>query len=78
MKEGAIYYRSNAKNESAPISSEEDMRELITLAVKKGVAQQLEDYEEQGFIRRPPSSQETDALKYKEEREEYEERKPAV
>jgi len=78
MKEGAIYYRSNAKNESAAISSEEDMRELITLAVKKGVAQQLEDYEERRFIRRCPSSQETDALRYKQEREEYEERKPAV
>jgi len=69
LKKGAIYYRSNAKNESAPISSDEDMRELIALAVGKGVAQEIEHLRELGFIATLPVPQEEDALKYKQERE---------
>ena len=69
LKKGAIYYRSNSKNESAPISSEEDMRELITLAKNKGVAQEIEYFRELGFVATLPTPQEGDALKYEQERE---------
>jgi len=69
LKKGAIYYRSNSKNESAPISSEEDMRELITLAKNKGVAREIEYFRELGFVANLPAPQEDDALKYEQERE---------
>jgi len=69
LKEGAVYYRSNLKNESAPISSEEDMRELITLAVKRRVARESEYLQELGFVATLPAPQEGDALKYEQERE---------
>lgn len=72
LKKGAIYYRSNAKNESAPISSDEDMRELITVAVKKRVAQQMEYLRELKLVAELPAPQEDDALKYKQERKDYE------
>lgn len=69
LKNGAIYYRSNSKNESAPISSDEDMRELITLAVNKGVAREIERLRVLGFVTGFPAPQKDDALKYKQERE---------
>ena len=69
LKEGAIYYRSNRKNESAPISSEEDMRELIGLAVHKGVAGQVNWLRELGLVATFPAPQEDAALKYEQERE---------
>jgi len=69
LKKGAIYYRSNAKNESAPISSDEDMRELIALAVDKGIARGIERLRELGFVAGFSVPQEEDALKYKQERE---------
>ncbi|MFO7996187.1 MAG: ATP-binding protein [Dehalococcoidia bacterium] len=68
LKRGAIYYRSNAKNESAPVSSDEDMRELIGLAVGKGVAGEIERLQELGFVAILPVTQEEDALKYEHER----------
>jgi len=69
LKKGSIYYRSNSKNESAPISSDEDMRELITLAVNKGVSREIERLRALGFLAVPPSPQEDNALKYEQERE---------
>ena len=69
LTKGAIYYRSNSKNESAPISSEEDMRELITLAMNKGVARKIKYLRELGFVATLPSPREDDALKYEQERE---------
>ena len=69
LKNGAIYYRSNSKNESAPISSDEDMRELIALAVNKEVAREIERLRVLGFVTAFPAPQEDDALKYEEERE---------
>lgn len=69
LKTGAIYYRSNRKNESAPISSEEDMRELIRLAVDKGVAGEVERLRELGLAATFPAPQEDAALKYEQERE---------
>lgn len=69
LKKGAIYYRSNSKNESAPISSDEDMRELIALAVNKGIAREIERLRELGFVAALPVPQEEDAFKYKQERE---------
>lgn len=69
LKNGAIYYRSNSKNESAPISSDEDMRELIALAVNKGVAREIERLRVLGFVTAFPAPQEDDALKYEQERE---------
>jgi len=69
LKLGAIYYRSNRKNESAPISSEEDMRELIGLALNKGVAREIERLRVLGLIPAFPTPQEDDASKYEQERE---------
>lgn len=47
---GAIYYRSNKKIESAPISSEEDSRELIGLAVDKGISRHVSRLQRLGLI----------------------------
>lgn len=69
LKEGAIYYRSHSKYESAPISSNEDMRELIALAVNKGVAWEIEHLRELGFVATRPVQQEEDVLKYEQERD---------
>ena len=69
LKRGAVYYRSNAKNESAHISSDEDMRELITLAVDKRVAQSIQRLRELGLVATLPETQEEDALRYKQERQ---------
>ena len=41
LESGVIYYRSNRKIESAPISTDEDLRELISLAVDKGTSKQV-------------------------------------
>jgi len=69
LKEGAIYYRSNSKYESAPISSNEDMRELIALAINKGVARDIEHLRELGFVATHAVQQEEDVLKYMQERD---------
>ncbi len=69
LKKGAIYYRSNSKNESAPISSDEDMRELIGLAVNTGVAGEIERWRALGLVTAFPVAQEDDVLKYEQERE---------
>lgn len=50
LKAGAIYYRSNRKNESAPISSDEDLRELIGLAVDKGISQHINRLRRLGLL----------------------------
>ena len=50
LRAGAIYYRSNRKNESAPISSDEDLRELIGLAVDKGISQHINRLRRLGLI----------------------------
>ena len=69
LKIGAIYYRSNRKNESAPISSDEDMRELITLAVDKGVAQEIKRLRELGLVPTEAEVQQQWMKKYEEERQ---------
>lgn len=69
LKKGAIYYRSNSKNESAPISSDEDMRELITLAVNKGVAQEIKRLRELGLVPTEAEVQQQWMQKYEEERQ---------
>lgn len=69
LRPGSIYYRSNRKYESAPISSEEDMRELIGLAVDKGVARELKRLRELGLVGTDSQVQETSALKFERERE---------
>ena len=47
---GAIYYRSHRKIESAPISSDEDSRELIGLAVEKGISRHVGRLRRLGLI----------------------------
>lgn len=69
LKPGAIYYRSNRKNESAPISSDEDMRELITTAVNKEVARKIEHLRELGLVAIYSEPQKGNAVKYEQERE---------
>jgi len=64
LKTGAIYYRSNRKNESAPISSEEDTRELIGLAVDKGVAREVRRLHELGLVATDSELQKRSALKF--------------
>ncbi len=50
LEPGAIYYRSNRKIESAPISSDEDSRELIGLAVYKGISRHVRRLHRLGLI----------------------------
>lgn len=50
LEVGAIYYRSNRKIESAPISSDEDSRELIGLAVDKGISRHVSRLHRLGLI----------------------------
>ena len=69
LKTGAIYYRSNRKNESAPISSEEDMRELVGLAIDKGVAREVKQLQESELVVSDSAQQKSSTLKYEEERE---------
>jgi len=75
LRAGAVYFRSNRKHESAPISSDEDMRELIELAVDKGVAQEIKRLRELGLIpaepqpHAEPEARESSALNYAQERE---------
>lgn len=69
LRKGAIYYRSNRKNESAPVSSDEDMRELIKLAVDKGIAREVKRLRELGLVGIDSELQERSALKFEQERE---------
>lgn len=50
LEAGAIYYRSNRKIESAPISTDEDTRELIGLAVDKGISRHVGRLHRLGLI----------------------------
>jgi hypothetical protein len=70
LKFGAIYYRSNKKNESAPICTEEDMRELTNLAIEKGIARELARLERLKLIAFITKQPEDDMRKYEEERRE--------
>ena len=45
------------------------MRELIALAVNKGIAREIERLRELGFVAALPVPQEEDALMYEQERE---------
>ncbi len=67
LESGAIYYRSNRKIESAPISSDEDSRELIGLAVGKGIARHVKRLHELGCIPTETPRQ-RDGLQYETER----------
>lgn len=69
LRAGAIYYRSNRKYESAPVSSEEDMRELIELAANKGTDKEMKRLRELGLISAPMEPAESSARSYEEERE---------
>jgi predicted HTH transcriptional regulator len=67
LEAGAIYYRSNKKIESAPISSEEDSRELIGLAVEKGISRHVNRLHKLGLI--PiESPKQLDSAQYEKER----------
>ena len=50
LEAGAIYYRSNRKIESVPISTDEDARELIGLAVDKGISKHVNRLHRLGLI----------------------------
>ncbi len=54
LNAGAIYYRSNRKIESASISSDEDSRELIGLAVDKGISRHVGRLHRLGLITARP------------------------
>lgn len=69
IRSGAVYYRSNRKNESAPISSEEDMRELIGLAIDKGVAREVRRLHELGLVGTGLELQEKSTRQFEQERE---------
>lgn len=64
---GAIYYRSNRKIESAPISSDEDSRELIGLAVDKGISRHVSRLRKVGLIP-TESTKQLDTAQYEKER----------
>lgn len=67
LEAGAIYYRSNRKIESAPISSDEDLRELIGLAVDKGISRHIIRLHRLGLIP-AESAEQLDAAQYEKER----------
>jgi predicted HTH transcriptional regulator len=67
LEMGAIYYRSNRKIESAPISSEEDSRELIGLAIDKGISRHISRLRALGLIPIEPPNQ-RNTQQYEEER----------
>lgn len=67
LEAGAIYYRSNRKIESAPISSDEDLRELIGLAVDKGISRHITRLHRLGLIP-AESAEQLDAAQYEKER----------
>jgi hypothetical protein len=50
LEAGVIYYRSNRKIESAPISTDEDIRELISLAIDKGISRHVNRLHRLGLI----------------------------
>lgn len=64
---GAIYYRSNRKFESAPISSDEDSRELIGMAVEKGLSRHVSRLHRLGLIP-TESAEQLDTAQYEKER----------
>lgn len=67
IEAGVIYYRSNRKIESAPISSDEDLRELVGLAIDKGISRHVSRLHKLGLI--PiESTKQLDATQYEEER----------
>lgn len=68
LEAGAIYYRSNRKIESAPISSDEDLRELIGLAVDKGISRHITRLHRLGLIP-AESAEQLDAAQYEKERD---------
>ena len=47
---GTIYYRNSRKNESAPVATDEDTRELIGLAVDKGISRHVNRLHRLGLI----------------------------
>lgn len=65
---GEIYYRSRRKNESAPIASEEDMRELLGLAIHKGVAAKMEYLVSLGVLTGQVPSVDIDQQRFSQER----------
>jgi len=67
LEAGAIYYRSNRKIESAPISSDEDSRELIGLAVDRGISRHVSRLHRLGLIP-TESTKQLDSAQYEKER----------
>lgn len=65
---GEIYYRSRRKNESAPVASEEDVRELVGLAIHKGVAAKMEYLATLGVLPRQVPSVDIDQQRFAQER----------
>lgn len=67
LEAGIIYYRSNRKIESAPISSDEDLREIIGLAVDKGISRHISRLHRLRLIP-AESAEQLNAAQYKKER----------
>lgn len=67
LEAGVIYYRSNRKIESAPISTDEDLRELIGLAVDKGISRHVSRLHRLGLIPAETTNQ-RDIQQYETER----------
>jgi predicted HTH transcriptional regulator len=67
LEAGVIYYRSNRKIESAHISSDEDLRELIGLAVDKGISRHVSRLQRLGLIP-TESTKQLDTAQYEKER----------
>jgi predicted HTH transcriptional regulator len=55
LEKGRIYTRSRTKNESAPVSSYAEMREILDLATDKAVRKQWSRLPCAGFLPTPPS-----------------------
>ncbi|HKM52746.1 MAG TPA: ATP-binding protein [Isosphaeraceae bacterium] len=73
LRRGACYVRARHKPETSEIPSEEEMRELLDLAIEKGVIKFLARAERVGLFRSvQPASSESDESKFQKQLEEME------
>jgi predicted HTH transcriptional regulator len=68
LSRGYCYVRSHHKNETASIPSQEDMRELLDLAIDKGIRRFLGRAQSSGILHAKANSEPSDAEKYQKQR----------
>ena len=73
LREGACYVRTSRKPETSELPTQTEMRQLLDLAIDKGILQLLDRAERLGFyVPRIPASTQVNLETFNEEREEAE------